>query len=540
MEYTESILPSCVVYANQMKEQILSFQKKKLIIKTMQSRQVKIKILDEVNCVVVGLTPDHSLYFFEEYARHAPNYFFNPKFKLGSWDGKIRYFHKTGKTYTYLLSSIIPALSAFGYKIELDDQRLGKPSEPPLIDKHYFSHIDDPETGKPIVLRPYQVDMVNELITSGGGIGVAGTGAGKTIMNAALVESYGKLGLKSITVVPNTDLIQQTKDEFIYWGLDTGEYSGDIKDIKHEHVISTWQALQNNKKIISEFDLVVVDECHGLKGQVLTDLLNNHGKGILYRFGLTATIPKPETDAMAVRIAVGDVQYTIPAHVLQAQGYLASIHINIMQLEEDFTEQYERYLVEWDEMSDTSKTLHKKMTYIQFKDSYFPEYAAEKRYLQSNKERLEWITMYIEAKRDMKKGNVFCLVDGINFGKKLAKMIPEAIFVYGKDKKAARKQIYELFRDNDNLVVIATVNIASTGLNIKRIFNLIFIDVGKSFIRVIQTIGRGLRKAPDKDHVDATDICTDLKYGKKHVRERIKFYKEAKYPHKKRKVDYTN
>jgi superfamily II DNA or RNA helicase len=422
----------------------------------------------------------------------------------------------------------------------LDDQRQGKPTDPPLIDKEYFKHVDDPETGEPIILRPYQVDMVNELITNGGGIGLAGTGAGKTIMNAALVDSYGKLGIKTITVVPNQDLIGQTKRDFIYWGLDTGEYSGDVKDIKHQHVVSTWQALQNNKKIISEFGLVVVDECHGLKGQVLTDLLNNHGKSILYRFGLTATIPKPETDAMAVRIAVGDVQYSIPAHVLQAQGYLASLHINIMQLEEDFTEQYERYLVEWEEMSDTSKTLHKKMTYIQFKDSYFPEYPAEKRYLQSNTERLEWITMYIEAKRDLGKGNVFCLVDGVNFGKKLAKMIPGAIFVYGKDKKKARREVYELFRDNDNLVVLATVNIASTGLNIKRIFNLMFIDVGKSFIRVIQTIGRGLRKAPDKDHVDVTDICTDLKYGKKHLRERIKFYNEAKYPHKKRKIDYTN
>ena len=145
-----------------------------------------------------------------------------------------------------------------------------------------------------------------------------------------------------------------------------------------------------------------------------------------------------------------------------------------------------------------------------------------------------------EAKRDMGKGNVFCLVDGINFGKKLAKLIPDAVFVYGKDKKTARKQIYDLFRDNDNLVIIATVNIASTGLDIARIFNLMFIDVGKSFIRVIQTIGRGLRKAPDKDHVDVTDICTDLKYGKKHVRERIKYYNEALYPHKKRKIDYTN
>jgi len=496
-----------------------------------QFKIIKIRILDEVNCVVVGLQPDHALYFFEEYGRHAPNYFFNPKFKLGSWDGKIRYFHKTGKTHTYLLPEIVPKLYALGYKVTLEDKRSKNHVQPPLVDKDYFAHITDPETGEPIQLRPYQIEMVNLLIENNGGIGLAGTGAGKTIMNAALVDSYGKLGIKTITVVPNQDLVGQTRRNFISWGLDTGEYSGDVKDIKHQHVVSTWQALQNNTLIITGFDLVVVDECHGLKGQVLTNLLNEHGKDILYRFGLTGTLPKAETDAMAVRIAVGDVQYSIPAHVLQEQGYLAKLHIHIMQLEEDFKEQYNQYMEENPLV---------KLTYTQFKDSYFPEYAAEKRYLQTNEERLEWITMYIEAKRDMGKGNVFCLVDGVNFGKKLAKLIPGAVFVYGKDKKKARREVYELFQDNDNLVVIATVNIASTGLDIKRIFNLMFIDVGKSFIRVIQTIGRGLRKAPDKDFVDVTDICTDLKYGKKHLRERIKYYNEAKYPHKKRKVDYTN
>ena len=113
------------------------------------------------------------------------------------------------------------------------------------------------------------------------------------------------------------------------------------------------------------------------------------------------------------------------------------------------------------------------------------------------------------------------------------------LYLSGKDKMKDRKEVYNLFKDNDNVVVIATVQIASTGLNIKRIFNMMFIDVGKSFIRVIQTIGRGLRKAPDKDFVDVTDLCSDLKYSRKHVAERIKFYKEAQYPYKKRIVDYA-
>lgn len=137
--------------------------------------------------------------------------------------------------------------------------------------------------------------------------------------------------------------------------------------------------------------------------------------------------------------------------------------------------------------------------------------------------------------------NVFCLVDGVRNGQKLADLVDGAVFVHGKDKAKARKEVYNLFRDNDNLVVIATIHIASTGLNIKRIFHMMAIDVGKSFIRIIQTIGRGLRKAPDKDSVGFTDICSDLKYSRKHLTERKKIYKEVQYQHKvKKKIEYAD
>jgi superfamily II DNA or RNA helicase len=96
-----------------------------------------------------------------------------------------------------------------------------------------------------------------------------------------------------------------------------------------------------------------------------------------------------------------------------------------------------------------------------------------------------------------------------------------------------------MFADHDDLVVVATSQIASTGLNIPRIFNLFLVDLGKSFVKVIQSIGRGLRTAHDKDKVSVYDICSDLKYGKKHVRERMNFYAEARYPHKKIRIEYN-
>lgn len=495
-------------------------------------RTCTVRILDEVNCVFVNLHPDHIGYFYEEYAFFAPNYYFNPKFKLGSWDGKIRYFHKTGKTYVNLLEEIIPRVVKLGYKVKIEDKRQSRPFCPDPIDKDFFSNITDTNTGEPWVMRVYQVDMVNALLEAGGGVGIAGTGAGKTSICAAIALSYENVGeLKSIIIVPDKNLTDQTRASYESFGLDVGEYSGDHKDLKHKHIVSTWQSLKNNPKVIQSFDVVIVDECHGIRGNVLTKLLNEYGSNILYRFGVTGTLPKEKTDAMSVQVAVGPVKFTIPAHELIEQGFLANLHIDIIQLQENFESQYEQYLRETDDV--------KKATYTQFKDSYFPDWTAEKSYLQTENARLDWIAEYLEVRRTIGKGNVLCLVNGIRLGKKLNERVSDSVFIYGKDKMKARKEVYEMFKEHDNLNIIATVNIASTGLDIPRIFNLVYIDVGKSFIRTIQTIGRGLRKAHDKDHVHVTDICSDLKYSKKHVRERIGFYKEAKYPHKKRLVDYT-
>jgi superfamily II DNA or RNA helicase len=491
-----------------------------------------IKILDEVNCVFVGLHPDHVGYFYETYGFHAPNYFFNPKFKLGSWDGKIRFFHKTGKTYVYLLDEIIPRVIDLGYKIKIIDNRQEQSVIPSHVDEHFLSHITNPETGEPWKMRSYQVELVNALIDAGGGVGIAGTGAGKTSCTAVLALAYENAGdLRSIIIVPDKNLTDQTRREYEFFGLDVGEYSGTNKDLNHQHIVSTWQALKNNPKVLQSFNVVIVDECHGLRGNTLLNLLNEYGKNIVFRFGVTGTMPKEKTDAFAVKISVGPVRYQVEAHQLIEQGYLAKLHIDIFQLEVDLQRQYQSYLEDClDE---------KPATYRKFKDTYFPDWSAEKSFLQTENTRLQWIADYISIKRDAKKGNVLCLVDGIKFGKKLAALIPDAVFLHGKDPIKERRQVYEMFKTTDNMVVIATTQIASTGLDIKRIFNLIYIDVGKSFIRVIQTIGRGLRKAVDKDHVRVTDICSDLKYGRKHLTERCKYYKEAKYPYKKTSVKYT-
>lgn len=500
----------------------------------MTRSECKIRLLNEVTAVVVGLHGDHYEMFFNKYSAPAPNYFFNPLFKLGQWDGKIRYFSMKGKTYVYLLDDLLPRIAKLGYKITIEDLRQSNKVDPDPITDQVYAHIGHADTGEPTVLRDYQVTGVNALIEHGYGILLASTGAGKTIICTALVDAYGKHGVKTITIVPNQDLIRQTKKDYAHYGLDVGEYSGTAKQLDHQHVISTWQALKNNPKIIEQFQLVLVDECHGAKGNVLQKILTDHSANIIYRFGVTGTLPKDPSDVLAVHVALGPVRETVSAKSLIDRGVLANLHIDVMQLEEDLQKEYQDFC-----KNDYPGS--KPPTYTQFKDGYFPDFTAEKSFIHRNNTRHEWIADMLLAKQDQKKGNTLVLVDSISFGRKLASLIPGAIFVNGQDVKKStdRDRVYQMFKDHDDLIVIATVHIAGTGLSIRRIFNLVLIDVGKSFIRVIQAIGRGLRTASDKDFVHITDVCSDLKYGRKHLTTRTNYYDEAQYPYKKHKIDYA-
>jgi superfamily II DNA or RNA helicase len=122
------------------------------------------------------------------------------------------------------------------------------------------------------------------------------------------------------------------------------------------------------------------------------------------------------------------------------------------------------------------------------------------------------------------------LINRIDTGNKLIALLPQAVFVSGGMKLDDRKEEYDEIKTSDDKIILATYGVAAVGINIPRIFNLVLLEPGKSFVRVIQSIGRGIRKAEDKDHVEIWDITSACKYSKRHLTERKKFYKEAKYP----------
>jgi superfamily II DNA or RNA helicase len=460
-------------------------------------------IRDEVWCHLTGLQPDEVEFLWKKFGIHVEGYFFMPAYKLGRWDGKVRFFEKTGKTYQRLLDKVLPYVEGWGYDIQLVDNR--RQFHPPIESATTTMFMHREVYGKKFMLRPYQEECINACIDAGSGFIIAGTGAGKTSITAGIAYIYSRAEYRTITIVPSSDLVDQTAEWYEALGIDTGRYDGGTKDLDHLNVVSTWQALQYNPDILKDFQVVIWDEAHGIKATVAQKLLNEAGKHIPFRFGVTGTFPKPECDRMSLHSAIGPILREVPAKWLIENGYLARLEIEPVELNETYVEEE------------------------------FPDYAAEKAFVSKSPARMEMIANVIISKCSI-HGNTLVLVNSIPFGQKLAALIKDSIFLYGESPKDLRREHYEMFEKRDDLIVIASSGIASTGISIDRVFCLMLVDPGKSFIRAIQSIGRGLRKAEDKEAVHVVDIHSKLKWARKHWKEREKYFKEAGYPVLKKQI----
>ena len=132
------------------------------------------------------------------------------------------------------------------------------------------------------------------------------------------------------------------------------------------------------------------------------------------------------------------------------------------------------------------------------------------------------------------------ITNRIKTGEALKEEIPGSVFIQGKTKLEDREEEYSEVATEQYKVIIATYGVAAVGINLPRIFNLVLVEPGKSFVRVIQSIGRGIRKAEDKENVQIWDITSSCKFAKRHLGARKKFYKEANYPYNIEKVNYEN
>lgn len=248
----------------------------------------------------------------------------------------------------------------------------------------------------------------------------------------------------------------------------------------------------------------VVSNCHMAKAEILRSLLTQNLCNAPIRWGLTGTIPKEKYEYEQILASIGPVVGGIKAHELQELGVLSQCQVKITQLI-DLPE--------------------------------FKSYPDEVKYLVTNDERMKYISALIN---DISKtGNTLVLVNRIESGKFITNEIENSVFIHGTVKTSARKSEYDEIKTSDNKLIVATYGVAAVGINIPRIFNLVLLEPGKSFTRVIQSIGRGIRKAKDKDFVQVWDITSTCKFAKRHLTDRKRFYKEAKYQFTVDKIDWN-
>lgn len=483
----------------------------------------KLILQDEVNCKFEGLAPNVRQEMMRKVAYVLPYAKYTPAGRMGRWDGKVNFMQLGGSTYYHMLDLLLPVLEKHDIDIEIEDHRTHYGFEFEEIDENYFDYVEFPPghhmEGKKIILREHQVNAVNTCLQNPHGLLLASTSSGKTLITAALSKSVEKYG-RSIIIVPNTDLVQQTYNDYIMVGLDAGVFYGEKKELNHQHTITTWQSLNSlwkktkkNEIDLSEQDVfdfidnviaVIVDEAHTSSADALHAVLGQVMKNIPLRWGLTGTIPKDQILSAKIRCNVGDVIYTITAKELQDKKILSTCNVNCIKLKSSLK---------------------------------FSNYQEELKYLVTDRTRMEYISSLIAAISET--GNTLVLVDRLEAGELICEFlgIPKSEFVRGTTKKKDREASYGEIRWADNKIMIATYGVASTGISISRLYNVVLLEPGKSFIRTIQSIGRGLRRAEDKDHVEIYDISGSNKYSAKHMRERISYYKEVQYPYEELIVD---
>ena len=479
-----------------------------------------LEIRDEVNVRFTGLEVSTRRKISDACKYFLPHAYHMPSYKLGRWDGCVRYCDIGGRTYFHLLEKLIPIVQADGYEIEVKDMRNAWTFNFEEVTQTSYDHVawpkKHPAEGQPVILRDYQVDVINKFLENTQSLQEIATGAGKTLITAVLSQKCEEYG-RTIVIVPNKDLVVQTEKDYINMGLDVGVLYGDRKQFDKTHTICTWQSLsvleKKSKNYEADFPIdefledvacIMVDEVHKAKADVLRNLLSGVFAHVPIRWGLTGTIPQDEHEAVGVGCSLGPVVGHMSSKELQDRGVLADLDINILQLQDGMIQ--------------------------------FSNYAQELKWLVTDENRLKEISAIIQAAAV--NGNTLVLIDRIATGERLAELNPDWVFVSGSMKQQDRQDNYDDISEMDNKVIVATYGVAAVGINIPRIFNLVMLEPGKSFVRVIQSIGRGIRKASDKDYLNVLDITSNLKYSKRHLTKRKQFYKEQGFRFQITKVNY--
>jgi superfamily II DNA or RNA helicase len=457
----------------------------------------------------------------EYFAFFVPGYKFMPAFKRRIWDGKIRLFNKmNGEINAGLYWQVKKFAHSKGYKIKLVDGNYGLPN-----DANKINHMEMMQwiatLNLPFLPRDYQYEAIQRAIETKRTVLISPTGSGKSLIIYLLMRWYLQNFDKSVLViVPTIGLVTQMFSDFADYKYDAESnchiiYSGKDKDTSKRVIISTWQSIHKlHAKWFDQFGCIFGDECHGFKSQSLSSIMNKC-LNAEYRFGTTGTLDGSQTHKLVLEGLFGPIYKVTTTAELQEKKTLAKLDIDIIVL------------------------LHPELVRKEFQGKTYQD---EIEYLVTNENRNKFITNLSINQ----KGNTLVLFNLVDRHGKVLRDMMEAklkegqrlFYVSGETSGSDREAVRNIVEKQKNSIILASLGTFSTGINIRNIHNIIFASPSKSQIRVLQSIGRGLRVSDDGRDTKLYDIADDIhwkgfkNYTLLHSVERVKIYQNEKFPFK--------
>ena len=434
-----------------------------------------------------------------------------PTVRNRMWDGKIRLFSKqTGQIYVGLL----PYIKQFCQNNNIQPEGYTEELPLPLEYEHAKGFVESLKM--PFELYDYQFDSFHKALQYKRKLFVSPTASGKSAIIYAIVRYLQLSSINVLILVPTTSLVEQMASDFISYGWDDSHihkiYSGHDKVSNKPITISTWQSIyKENKKYFNKYQCVIGDEAHLFKAKSLTGIMTKL-EDCPYRFGFTGTLDGTQTHRLVLEGLFGEVEQVTTTKALMDSDTIAKLAIDCIVLKHD---------------QNISK-LWKDYNYIE-----------EINYLVQNKKRNQFIYNLCKTL----KGNTLVLYQLVEkHGEVLNEMMQdldkEVHFVHGGIGTDEREQIRALAEKKNNILILASYGVFSTGINIRNLHNVVFASPYKSRIKVLQSIGRGLRKSEQKDAVKLYDIADDLTHKNRknftllHFQERINIYNEEEFNYK--------
>lgn len=454
----------------------------------------------------------------EFFSFYVPNYKFIPAYRNKMWDGKIRLFDiQRRELNTGLFDKLKVFAQSRNYGIQLEESEFGLPNSKNPIDAQILWDTFQKLSDK-FELRDYQFEAVCEGIKQKRAVLLSPTGSGKSFIIYNLLRWYlDNYDDNVLIIVPTTSLVEQMTSDFKLYGFDTENelhkiYSGKDKVTTKRVIVSTWQSIYKlQSPWFHQFGAIFGDECHGFKSKSLSSIMNK-SVNAEYRFGTTGTLDGTQTHKLVLEGLFGPVYKVTTTKKLQDNDTLASLKINMLVL------QYKE---------ETRRELN------------LPKYQQEIDFIVSHAKRNNFISNLALDQ----KGNTLVLFNYVEkHGKPLYNLIREkahedrkVFFVSGGTDTTDREAIRKIIEKQSDAIIVASLGTFSTGINIRNLHNIVFASPSKSQIRVLQSIGRGLRKSDNGETTKLFDIADDLHVGTKsnytlsHSMERIKIYKKEEF-----------